>query len=470
MPILCLIAFLEFFERFGFYSMQGVLVLFLIKIKHFSSEEAYHTFGAFSALLFGFVGLGGYCSDRYLGPKKTMLLGLWIMFGGYLGLSFSPNHGFYPAIAAICIGNALFKANPASILGHIYQNKQSQLHAAFTIFYMAVNFGALFALLIGPFLSSSFGYQYAFGASACGIFIAICSVYYQHHILDIKNTKSTLPKIQISGLILGFFLILGFWLLTIFLLSSYPWVIRGLKILISFVLALYLLATFKERGLVRRKMLVVLILMFEAVVFFTLYQQMPTSLNMYAILHIHPTILGFHFDPQSFQALNPFWIILFSPLLAYLYQKNSFSENPWSIFQKFAMGMLCCGISYLILFVSHYFADNQFYISQAWLVFSYVFQAIAELLVSALGLAMVAELVPYKHMGSVMGMWFLTSAVSGFTGAKIASLTSVPQTAVSNEASLMGFAYIFGWIAITTIVISIIMFLLAPILRKLTTS
>jgi proton-dependent oligopeptide transporter, POT family len=457
--LLPLIGFIEFFERFGFYTLQGILVLYLLKVHHYSSEEAYHIFGAFSALVYGFVGVGGWCGDKIFGPRKTLLIGLVIMFLGYFGMSVFGKKALFPALAAICIGNALFKANPGALLGHMYRDDSIRLHYAFTIFYMTVNIGALFALILGPFLSSTFGYAYAFAASAIGLVLAIIMVLLKQDILDEAVKEKVFMRFKADNVFWFSAGILVLWGLVSYLLSAYDWVIFGLKIVIVVVLVLYLKMCLKEKQLVRHRMYAVLILMFEAVVFFTLYQQMPTSINMYAIMHVHPQIFGIPFDAQSFQALNPFWIIIWSPFLAKFYQKNALSEHPWSIFRKFTYGMFCSAISYGVLYGSQFYADEQFYISGLWLVLSYVFQSLAELLVSALGLAMVAELVPSYRMGGVMGMWFLTSAVSGFTGAKVASLTSLPQQGFSGTLeSLHAFANVFGGIALVILLIAGLMF------------
>lgn len=466
--VLPLIGFIEFFERFGFYTLQGIMVLYFLKVHHFSQETAYHVFGAFSALLYGFVGIGGYCGDKIFGPKKTLLLGLLVMFLGYLSLTFFAKQALFPSLAAVCLGNALFKANPGAILGHLYQNQPDKLHSAFTIFYMTVNMGALLALIIGPFLSSHYDYSYAFAASAFGIFIAIIAVLFQHHRLNIALVDEAYPSLGLRGLLMGGGLLFVFWALIAFLLSSYEWVIIGLKIVIMVVLFTYFLACQKEQGLVRRKMYAVLILMVEAVIFFTLYQQMPTSINIYAIMHVHPQIFGQTFDPQSFQALNPFWIILWSPILAKFYQKNAISQHPWSIFRKFAIGMLCCALSYVILFISQYFHDANFQVSALWLVSSYIFQSLAELFVSGLGLAMVAELVPDYRMGGVMGMWFLTSAVSGFTGAKVASYTVAPSGIVNaSMESLHNFCNVFGQIAWVVLFMAMLMIVSAKYFERM---
>ena len=457
--LLPLIGFIEFFERFGFYTLQGIMVLYLLKVHQFSNDEAYHIFGAFSALLFGFVGVGGWCGDKIFGPKKTLMIGLMVMLLGYVGMGFYGDVELFPSLAAICIGNALFKANPGAILGHMYQNEPSKLHSAFTIFYMTVNMGALLALILGPYLSSHYSYSIAFFASAMGICIAMIGVYFKHSILDIALHDKEYMSLKPMTLMLGILVLLVWWGVMTFLLESYEWVILGLKIFIVFVLGLYLKICWQEQGKTRLRMYAVIFLMMEAVIFFTLYHQMPTSINMYAVMHVHPKIFGFTFDAQSFQALNPFWIIVWSPLLAKFYEKNALSHRPWSIFRKFTIGMFSCAISYFVLYISQFFADQNYYISGLWLVFSYIFQSLAELFVSALGLAMVAELVPDYRIGGVMGMWFLTSAVSGFTGAKVASLTVVPSGVGSSSlASLHAFGQVFGGIALALLVISILMF------------
>ena len=361
--VLPLVGFIEFFERFGFYTLQGLMVLYFLKVENFSQETAYHVFGAFSALVYGFVGIGGYCGDKIFGPKKTLFLGLVVMFLGYLGLTFYAKEALFPALAAVCLGNALFKANPGAILGHLYQHQPEKLHSAFTIFYMTVNLGALFALILGPYLSSNYGYHYAFAASAIGIIIAMIAVLFQHQRLNVALADKPYPSVRGTTLIMGVFFLLAIWGCIAFLLSSYEWVIFGLKIIIVVVLVIYWMACREEQGLVRRKMYAVLILMMEAVIFFTLYQQMPTSINVFAISHVHPEIFGVRFDPQSFQALNPFWIIIWSPILAKFYEKNTISRNPWSIFRKFAMGMFCCALSYMILFISQFFYDATYHVS-----------------------------------------------------------------------------------------------------------
>jgi POT family proton-dependent oligopeptide transporter len=214
------------------------------------------------------------------------------------------------------------------------------------------------------------------------------------------------------------------------------------------------------------KMLVAFVLMIEAVVFFTLYQQMPTSLTLFAVNNVSPNFLGFTIDAQSFQALNPLWIVLMSPLLAIIYNRMNAKGFSFSIPYKFALGMTMCGLSFLMLYFSRFFYVDNGTVSSWWLIFSYLLQSLGELLVSALGVAMVAELVPGSVAGFVMGMWFLTSSVAGFLGATVASYTALPEHIKPGVESLFIYTNVFACIGIVTLIIAVLMWLLSPLLSR----
>ncbi len=236
-------------------------------------------------------------------------------------------------------------------------------------------------------------------------------------------------------------------------------VIAGLTI-VSF----YFKEAFSITGLERQKMLVAFVLMLQGIVFFVLYFQMPTSLNFFAIHNVSHDILGFNVEPEQFQALNPFWIMLASPVLAMIYGKLG---DRLAMPFKFAIGMGLCALSFLILSWGANFANTDGIISSNWLILCYAFQSIGELLVSGLGLAMVAQLVPQRMMGFAMGMWFLTSATAAVIAGWVASLTSVPSHIASSTESLAIYGDVFGKIGYATAAITVITFLIAPKLAKI---
>lgn len=461
-----MIFLLEIWERFGYYTVQGILTLYFIRKLGFDQTTAYLTFGAFSALVYSLVSLGGYLGDSVLGTKRTIVIGLVVLALGYGFLTIAQKNQVFLALGLICVGNGLFKANPSSLLAKCYEEGDKRLHGAFTLYYMAINLGSTVALFAGPFLSSYYGYPYAFFLAFLGLLMGLLNYGLQHHHLANIITFADKRKLTvwqwalIAGGIIGVSRICAYLLQHLMLTKSLVWLIAVI------VLIFYLIEMFKEKKTAFMKMLVALILMLEAIIFFTLYQQMPTSLNLFAVNNVIPRLLGIHIDAQSFQALNSIWIIVLSPLLAKFYSKLNEQQVSFSVPYKFAFGMVSCGISFSLLYFARFFHDDAGMVSFGWLVVSYFFQSLGELLVSALGVAMVAELVPARMSGFVMGMWFLTSAVAGFVGAFVASFTALPSFIHPGIESLMIYTKVFATIGLITLSFALLMWLNASRLSQ----
>ena len=462
-----MIFMLEIWERFGFYTVQGILVLYFIRFLGFDYQTAYYTFGAFSALVYGMVALGGYLGDWVLGTKRTIVLGLIVLASGYLALALVDQHAVFFALGLICVGNGLFKANPSNLLAKSYTEGDPRLHSGFTLYYMAINLGAIGALFAGPTLSSYYGYSYAYFVSFIGILLGLVNYWFQRQHLVSINTPSDRRVIRMwqwGMVVVGIAAMAvasAYLLQHVMLTKNLLWVITAL------VLGLYFFYMTREKRAVRMRMCVAFILMLEAVVFFTLYQQMPMSLNLFAVNNVHASLLSIHIDPQSFQALNSIWIIIMSPLLAMFYLYLNKRNIAFSVPYKFALGMTCSGIGFLSLYFCRYVHDANGMVSSIWLVVAYLFQSLGEVLVSALGVAMIAELVPPKMAGFVMGIWFLTSSVAGFTGAWVASYTALPNHVEPGVASLMLYTQVFANIGCVTLAVALVLWLISPGLSRL---
>lgn len=458
---------LEIWERFGFYTFQGILVLYFIRVSGFSEQTAYYTFGAFSALVYGMVALGGYLGDMVLGTKRTLVLGLIVLAAGYLAMTLVAQQNMFLALGLICVGSGLFKANPSNLLAKSYAAGDSRLHSGFTLYYMAVNLGAIVALFAGPALSQHYGYPYAYFASFIGILSGLINYVFQRHQLAGIATPADNHVIQLwhwGFVLVGIFglTLLSAWLLQhVMLTKNLIWLIT------LGVLGVYFFYMSRENKVTRLRMLVAFILMVEAVAFFTLYQQMPTSLNLFAVNNVRASLFYINLDPQSFQALNSIWIIIMSPVMALFYTHLNRREISFPVPCKFALGMTCCGVGFLLLYFCRYTHDVNGMVSSWWLVVAYLFQSLGEVLVSALGVAMVAELVPEKMAGFVMGVWFLTSAVAGFTGAWVASFTALPNNIHRGVESLMIYTDVFADIGVVTLGLALLMWLISPSLKWL---
>lgn len=461
-----MIFLLELWERFGFYTVQGILTLYFIRYLGFSEVDSYYTFGAFSALVYGMVVIGGYLGDRILGTKRAIVLGLTVLSTGYLFLAGTDKAHVFLALGLICVGNGLFKANPSNLLSKCYEKDDPRLHGGFTLYYMAINLGSMVALFLGPAISSRYGYGYAYLLSAIGLLLGLANYWLQRQYVAQINTQADKKVITLTSWMLIILGIAGLTYVAAYLLQHVMLAKNLLWIITATVLGYYCLLMRKESKSYAIRMLIALVLMLEAIIFFTLYQQMPTSLNLFAVNNVIPICFGIALDPQSFQALNPIWIVLMSPVLASVYRRLNQRGIPLTIPYKFALGMTMCSISFLSLYFSRYFYTDAGMVSSGWLIFSYLFQSVGELLVSALGVAMVAELVPGSIAGFVMGMWFLTSAIAGFSGAQVAAFTALPTHVQPGIQSLLIYTHVFGCIGLATLIIALCMWLLAPYLQR----
>lgn len=462
-----LIFFIEFWERFGFYATQGILARYFVEALGFSQEKSFATFGAFSALVYGLVVAGGFLGDKILGTKRTIVLGTIVLAIGYFLMAFSSTSTIFLALGVICTGNGLFKANPSSLLSKCYGKNDPRIHGAFTLYYMAVNIGSFIALILSPTIAQYFGWNEAFLLSGIGLIIALVNYFAMRKTVANVGSPADEEKLHLGKLgavviaVIGVCFLCQFFLQHLVVAHTFLWLVT------LGTIGFFIKEMMKEDLASRKKMLVALVLMVEAIIFFTLYQQMPTSLNFFAIYNVNNHILGFNINPQTFQSLNPFWIILLSPLLAMAYSKFSLEGRDLSVASKFALGMTLCGISFSLLYFAKFFADSQGLVSSGWIVASYFFQSAGELLISALGVAMVAELVPERIMGFIMGMWFLTSAIAGVTGGILASFTAVPETSVVNKFhTLAVYTNTFGKIGVITLIIAIVMWIFVPKINK----
>ncbi|AHE68277.1 amino acid/peptide transporter [Legionella oakridgensis ATCC 33761 = DSM 21215] len=262
-----MIFMLEIWERFGYYTVQGILTLYFIRFLGFDDQTAYYTFGAFSALVYGMVAVGGYLGDKVLGTKRTIVLGLITLAAGYLALALVDRQRVFLALGLICVGNGLFKANPSNLLAKCYDEQDHRLHGGFTLYYMAVNIGSTAALFIGPALSTKYGYSYAYLASFLGLLLGLANYWFQRqHIAHIKIPADSkpIPLWQWNIVIIGIAAATqasAYLLQHVMIAQDIVWGI------ILLVVATYFIYMHREQKKVALRMVLAFILMLEAVVF-----------------------------------------------------------------------------------------------------------------------------------------------------------------------------------------------------------
>ena len=453
---------IEFWERFGFYGFQAIIALYFTNKLGMSEKETIYLMGSFFAFTFGFIWVGGLIGDKILGAKRTIIVGATILGASYLGFMFANKEIIYYIFAGIIIGNAIFKANPSSLISQMFNKGDSKLDSAMTLYYLAINIGGLICMAITPVISETWGYTQAFVFCGVGLLIGLFGFLFFYKKMDGLDTQAgdnvinkTYVVYAIAGTIAAFLIIAN-------ILPNTALCIELTAVVVTIATIYYLYIAFSLEKYERNRMLVALVLIIEAIIFYSLYFQMPTTLTFFAEHNVELRIFNWHVPAAQYQFLNPFWILLLSPLLAMFYKKTKFTHAT-----KFCIGTVLMFVSYLTLYCTKYFAID-YMVSGNWLILSYASSSLAELLISALGLAMVAELCPRFISGFVMGFWFLAAMIASYVSAFIGSFIALPSsdTVISKQHSLETYTTVFGYIALGILVISLIMILIAPTLNK----
>lgn len=463
-----LIFSIELWERFGYYGLQGIMAVYLVKMLGLSESDSITLFSSFSALVYGFVAIGGWLGDKVLGSKRVIVLGAIVLALGYSFVAYSGHDIFwvYLGMATIAVGSGLFKANPSSLLSTCYDKDDPRLDGAFTMYYMSVNIGSFFSMLATPWLAATYGWSVAFSLSVVGMLITLLNFMFCRKWVKRQGSKPDFKPLQFKKLLMVLVGVAALVFISSWLLHNQTIARMVLAVVSIGIIIVFAKETFAMQGIARRKMIVAFLLMLEAIVFFVLYSQMPTSLNFFAIHNVNHDLLGINFQPEQFQALNPFWIMVASPILAAIYTKVG-DKMPMP--HKFAIGMVLCSGAFLVLPWGASLANEQGIVSVNWLVLSYALQSIGELMISGLGLAMVAQLVPQRLMGFIMGAWFLTTAAAAIIAGYVANLTAVPAADITDShASLAIYSHVFMQIGIATGVIALLMLLTASKLHRMT--
>ncbi len=454
---------IELWERFGFYGVQAILALYFVSKLGYTEAQSFYVFGSFSAFVYGFVWIGGWIGDKYLGAKRTLVLGVIVLMLAYIGLAFATYQTIFYALAGIVVGNALFKANPSSLISKMYAKGDVNLDGAMTLYYMAINVGAMLSMALTPIIAQQFGWAYAYGLCALGLFLGLANYFFYRHLLTSLNTDVELLPLNYRRLAL----VIAGSILSVLVIAQLLDHTHICNVIIYTVVAgafmYFLKIAFSLHGVERTRMIVAFILIVQAILFFVLYNQMPTSLTFFAVHNVDNHLWGWMIPPAEYQTLNSIVIVVMSPVLVWLYRLF-----PSTHVSKFCIGMSLASLAFLILAIPA-FTSTTGLASPWWMLATYFFQSVGELFISALGLAMVAELCPANRSGFVMGIWFLTAMLSGPIGAWVGALT-VPEggnATVSVLESMHLYGRVFLEIGLVTAVLATLMWLGRPSLNRL---
>lgn len=469
---------IEMWERFGFYGMQVLLVVFMIEYLGFGEMRANLTWGALAAMIYATPVLGGWIGDRLLGARRTTMFGAIVLGLGYALLSVPwdqvvPGTWARPllffSMGVIATGNGLFKANPNNLVSRLYQDDPSRLDGAFTMYYMSINLGAFISQSLTPWIRVHFGWHWAFLACMVGLVIGIAQFRFQRRLVSHLGSAPDFAPLRVDRLlaVIGGALVLS---VLIALIVQNIAVARAI-VWLSGIALLGLFAMLIARGQrsERSGLIAMLLLTAQTMLFFIFYQQMSTSLTLFALHNVTLNFYGYHVPPEQFQVLNPFWIAVTSPLLALLYGGLGKRNRDPSVAGKYAWGFALLALGFFVYAFSGNFATAGF-VSPWWMVWGYLLQSLGELLISGLGLAMVARYVAPGSRGLMMGAWLLASGISQYIGSFVANYASVPESVTDPVATLPLYTHLFwvlGWVAVAGTAIALLML---PLMRRLDAS
>jgi proton-dependent oligopeptide transporter, POT family len=475
---------IEMWERFGFYGMQVLMVTYMMKKLGFIDTQANLVWGAAAALIYATPAIGGWIGDKLIGTRRTMKIGAMVLTLGYALLWMPTDNDFflYIALGVIIVGNGLFKPNAGNLVRKIYEGDETRIDSAFTMYYMAVNIGSMISMTLTPWIRDYVGMRYgnsagwhtAFGVCSIGLLVGLANYALMSRALaHIGSPPDSAPvdRRRLFGVLAGGVAMV---LVSVFILQSQS-VARvcvyaaGAVILGIFV---HLIRTSHRDE--RAGLIAALVLVVQSVFFFIFYQQMSTSLNLFAQHNVDLNfgIFGWHFFtwiPEQYQNLNAIWIVLLSPVLVFIYNSlGKIGKDP-GIAVKFAWGFAAVAGGFFIYGVGARWAVNG-QVSSWIMVWGYGLYSLGELLVSGLGLAMIARYVPARMGGFMMGAYFVASGLSQYLGSVVANFAHIPENLTDPLESLTIYTSLFNKLGYAGIACTLIAIAILPLMKRLSAS
>lgn len=458
---LIVLFFTEMWERFSYYGMRALLVLYLIQQLFQNLETsktvAYGIFAAYGSLVYASPFIGGLIADKFLGHRKAVIWGAIMMAIGHFLMAIENEMFLYLALSFLIVGNGFFKPNMPIILSGLYEENDPRRDGGFTIYYMSVNLGAFFSPILCGIVGETYGWHYGFTIAGIGmlaglfIFLKFGHIIDYHENINAETGEKTLEYRPLGGvpdknsLAQKFFgLSKEIWIYSLCVLSTFgiALLVKHYEIMsyVIFPLSLAILGfifviALRSEKVERDRLFVILILLLFITLFWTFFEQAGSSLTLYASENVNRNFFGSVIPASLFQSVNPMFILIFASPLSILWMQLAQRKKEPSTPIKFAMGILLLSIGFLLPGLAPRFlsfetiAENNTMLKIAavpaiFLVLSYMFQTLGELCLSPIGLSMVSRLAPPKIVGMVIGAWYLSSSLAFQVGGWIANLTT----------------------------------------------
>ena len=460
--------FTEMWERFSFYGMRALLILFMTASVErgglgFTDSKSGAIYGLYASMVYMVSLPGGWIADRILGQRKSVLYGGIVIACGHFCMALPGLTQFYIGLGLICIGTGLLKPNVSTMVGALYAPDDNRRDAGFSIFYMGINLGAFLSPLVCGYVGEKIDWHYGFGLAGIGMTIGLLQ-----YVMGAKHlgtaglypapSESPAAALKLKkNLLLG----IGVAVALIALMTVLPVTAQGvsdaggvLLLVVTFATFAWLIFFADSTPPERKRFVVIFVLFLAASLFWSAFEQAGSTLNLFAERSTAKMILGFEYPASWFQSVNSLFIISLAPVLAWLWMRLGTHEP--SIPAKFSLGLIFVGLGFLVMVGGALAATHGVQVSSVYLWGCYLLHTIGELCLSPVGLSAMTKLAPARFVGLMMGIWFLATAVGNYIGGRLASVY------VS-----FGVPSLFGIVAAFCIVLGLILAAMVNPIKKL---
>lgn len=467
--------FVEMWERFSFYGMRALLIFYLTKHWLFAKPEAQLIYGAYGALVYITPVVGGYLADRYLGQRKAVQFGAFLLTIGHVLMAFEGGGGdkdpainvFWLALAFIIVGVGFLKANVSVIVGQLYSRTDIRRDPAYTIFYMGINLGGALGPIIAGYLGETYGWSWGFGAAGVGMALGLISFVVWRPLLlgkgeatDPVRLASPVAGIKLEWLIYlsGLAMIAVAWLLI-----QHHAVVGGLlgasgAVLVAFILYT---AVFRLAAEDRDRIFGALFLIFVSILFWALFEQAGSSLNLFTDEHVDRHILGREVPASIFQSINSIYIILLAPVFAAIWTWLGRRRLEPSAPAKFGIALVQLGAGFLVLVAGTALAGPGQQTAVIFIFLIYLLHTTGELCLSPVGLSAMNRLAPLHLASLLMGTWFFATSAGNFAAGVIAAATGAKD---AGPDQVMSVYTTVGW---TAVAVGVGVVAISPLIKRL---
>jgi POT family proton-dependent oligopeptide transporter len=431
--------FTELWERFGYYGMRSLLVLFMTAPMAaggfgFTDSKAYAIYGMYTASVYGVSVAGGWLADRFLGQRKAVLWGGVLIAFGYLSLAVPVQSVFFGGLAFVVAGTGLLKPNISTIVGQIYKPGDSRRDSGFSIFYMGINIGATVAPLICGYVGQRISWHLGFAIAGIGMALGVVQFALGQKHLGEAGAQPVPPADAADAATQRKYLRLGILaaavlfggIALVHFAGVHVWTAEGLSdfaggLLLGVIVCVFAWLLFGGdwSAAERKRLMVIAVLFLGSALFWSAFEQAGSSLNLFAQRYTMNSFLGFEFPASWFQSMNAFFIVSLAPVFAWLWLRLG-DRQPNSP-MKFALGLFFGGLGFVVMMFGAWQTAGGSKVGPAFLLMTYFCHTVGELLLSPVGLSAMTKLAPAKVAGLMMGIWFLSLSAGNYLGGRIAA-------------------------------------------------